>query len=196
MSARSGALRLPRRARGRPKSSRSLGSIARGPIVIERPRRRRLPLRSPSRHRQRTRRPHSLPRPAPSSWPSTSASGWTRDPSWEGPQGCKGRPRDRTGMCAFTAPSVVFRRGEDAVVAGGWQPAARVRCPARELRSRLRSRPAAGVAARVLSWRSDHRRSRPPSRRWVGSGTGTGPRQAAADGHCRNQRGGASPARE
>ncbi len=87
------------------------------------------------------------------------------------------RLQDKTatsdGLVRFTAPSVVFRRGEEIGRCRRLAAAARLRHAPRELRSRPRARPAAGVAratARVLSRRPDDRRGRPAARRGTRSG--------------------------
>ena len=79
------------------------------------------------------------------------------------------------GLVRFTAPSIVFRRGEDTVVAGGWQPLLAYDTLlanfAPDARAHTASR-IARAAPRVLPARADDGRGRASPRRGLGSGSG------------------------
>ena len=125
----------------------------------------------------RTRMPIGSPRCSTTTRSSPSTSGSCAET--RSAAGTPAHAQDKTairltGSVRFTAPSVVFRRGEQSAVAGGWQPLLSYDTVLANFAPELERVPppdSPGAAARVLPGWAHDGRGRAPSRRGLGSGS-------------------------
>ena len=193
--------RMPRGRRGRHARARErVDGVPRAPDRelhgAALPRRRREHPRGASRCAERRCRSRS-PRCSTTTTSSPSTSGSA--PRRARPRARLRRRRTRRptsdGHVRFTAPSVVFRRGEDIRRRRRLAATPLLRHASRELRTRARARAAAGLAgaaARVLPGRADDGRGRAPPRRGLRSRSRSGSRGGFAVRARRRWEGGSS----